>query len=249
MPMQGKNADMVSFMATYFAELNDPGFVYPRLTGAALGLPRLRAYWPFSSVTEAGNVLDLSGQARTLTNNSATVFGTSDLRVYASPDGTADYFSRADEAGLEFTGSFTVLGWFRCTRAVGSVEYFIAKGGAGLTGYHLARAAGGVLTGTVNAKSFTTTLTPATDAWSHLAMRLTASTELSVWLNGVQQVDTTSIPANPTDTANDFTIGRQSSAASGYFQGNVCQIALCGAAVSDVLIWSHFQQTRGIFGV
>ncbi len=112
MPMQAKNADLVSFMATYFAELDDPGFVYPRLAGAALGLPQLRAYWPFTSVNEGGNVYDLSGQARILTNNATATFSTSDLRAYGVTNGTSQYFSRATEAGLEFTGAMTVLGWW-----------------------------------------------------------------------------------------------------------------------------------------
>ena len=34
-----------------------------------LGLPGLRGFWQFSSVDESGDIYDLSGQSRTMTNS------------------------------------------------------------------------------------------------------------------------------------------------------------------------------------
>lgn len=250
--MQGKNADLISFMATYFAELDDPGFVWPRLTGAALALPQLRAYWPFTSADENGNVYDVSGQGRTLTNNNAATFGTSDLRVYATTNGTDEDFSRADEAGLEFAGAMTALGWWYFSRASGTEEVMLSKAGAlGGSGWYLARGTTNDLKFRINATTnVTANNVVAQDTWVHCAVRFTPSTEMAIFANGEKTTFTSSIPASITGNALAFSVN--SALASGtarYFQGNVCQIVLCGAAVSDVLIWSHFQQTRGIFGV
>jgi hypothetical protein len=252
MPMQAKNADLVSFMATYFAELDDPGFVYPRLAGAALGLPQLRAYWPFTSVDENGNVYDVSGQGRTLTNNNTATFGTSDLRVYGTTNGTDEDFSRADEAGLEFAGAMTALGWWYFSRASGTEESLMSKAGPlGASGWYFNRGTTDALTWRINNVSNSTANNLVSqNNWHHCAMRFTPSTEVAIFINGVKTAFTSSIPASITGNALAFSVN--SALATGtarYLQGNVCQIALCGAAVSDVLIWSHFQQTRGLFGV
>ena len=252
MPLQKTNTDLVDSLATYFPRNDDPGYVWARLTGAALGLPQIRAYWPFSSVDDGGNVYDLSGQGRTLTNNNTATFGTSDLRVYGVTNGTNEDFSRADEAGLEFTGAMTALGWWYFSRAAGTEEVMLSKAAAlGASGWHLARGTTDDLRFRINNTTNTTANNVvAQNTWVHCAVRLTPSTEMAIFANGEKTAFTSSIPASITGNVLAFSVN--SALASGtarYFQGNVSQVVLCGVAVSDVLIWSHFQQTRGIFGV
>jgi len=102
-----------------------------------MALPGLRGFWPTSSFNETGNAYDLSGQGRTLTYNGNPMYNYDGLVPYIDLDGTGDYLSRADEAGLDILGTETYVaaaarglttgGWFYFNNALGATEGMIAK--------------------------------------------------------------------------------------------------------------------------
>jgi hypothetical protein len=249
MPLQKLNSDLVGLLSTYFPENSDPGFCWPRMYGAAMGIPRLRGYWPFTSVNESDNVLDVSGQDRTLTNNGTATFDYTYLAAHGVLNGSSQYFSRATETGIDLTNGAFFAGWFYCSRSVGSLEYFVSKGTPGTNGYHFRRTTGGVAEFVVDTKTFTTTLALPTGSWSHIAARLDSGAKMSVWVNGETETTTSSVPTGPTTNLSAFTLGRQSNSAANYFQGKLCQFVLSSNGTFDFHAWSHFQQTRGVFGV
>jgi hypothetical protein len=110
---QEYRAESVENLSTAFPRRAETSFAWGNAISYYLGLPGLRAFWPMSSVNETGNVYDLSGQGRTLTNNNAATFGVYGLQSYATFNGVNQYLSRADEAGLDITGELTMGCWIR----------------------------------------------------------------------------------------------------------------------------------------
>src|SRR5690606_3924193 len=96
-------------------------------TAAFLNLPKLRGFWPMGSIDSSGNPQDISGQGRNLTNNNAADFGVDGLAPYIDFNGTNQYLSRGDEAGLDVTGALTFGGWFWFDNVASVEEFVIGK--------------------------------------------------------------------------------------------------------------------------
>jgi hypothetical protein len=221
-----------------------------------LSLPELRGFWPMSSVNESGNVLDLSGQARTLTNNGSAaraVYG--DLVSYFDLNGSGQYLSRADEAGLDITGAITVLGWFRMDTASASAGLFGKWTDGTQAGYLLyydnffgnlrfALSSAGTGGSSVSVAG----PTPSVGAWYFIAGRLTPSVRYSITVNGTVYSTTTSVPASIFNNTAALEIGAYNGAAN-YLNGQVGPCALCATDVSNTQCDFVFGRTRGAFGV
>lgn len=79
-----------------------------------LGLPRLRAFWPMSSLNNNNDAFDLSGQTRTLTRNGTVGLGIHNNQVaFVDADGATGYYARADETDLDITGGCCWGGWYQ----------------------------------------------------------------------------------------------------------------------------------------
>ena len=146
-----------------------------------LSLPELRAFWTMSSVNESGNALDLSGQARTLTNNATTPRGVylEYTPYFDFTPGSSQYLSRASEAGLNISGALTLALWTYLDAATtGTLEAFGGKWNT--TGnqrsYVLMGNATPAVVGRVSSNgtaetSVTSTVTLALATWYFIALR------------------------------------------------------------------------------
>jgi len=103
--------EAVENFAVAFPRRAENSFAYGNAISLYLGVEQLRAYYPFSSVDENGDVYDLSGQARTIANVNAPTFGVYSLQPYATVNGVNQAFRRGDEAGLDITAKLTIGMW------------------------------------------------------------------------------------------------------------------------------------------
>lgn len=221
--------------------------------GRTLLLPGLRAFWPFSSADQAGSVYDLSGQGRTLTMNGDPTFGFSGLAPYTALDGAGDYFSRADEAGLDVTGSLTLLAWVWFTNTASTTEHCLAKWGAsGQRSYSLLRGSAGRINSYVSGDGSSLTYiageTVGACTWVHAALRFTPGTELAVFVNHVKAVNTTGIPASIFNSTEALNLGGRAGGAEP-MTGRLCLASLCAAALSDEMILGKYHLEKRLFRV
>lgn len=241
---------------------NEPNFAWGQAGGFAL-FSQVRAFWPISSVNEAGNVYDTSGQGRTLTNTNAVTFGLQTLIPYSAFVGASSQrLTRADEAGLDITSDIFTGCWVYFTNAAAADEYIIAKWApiAGGRSYALLRRSTGVLRFQVSVDGAATTSVDSTTV-------LVASTWYYAWgmadvagsRNIYCGIDTAwwtaaGVAAIFNGTAS-FDIGA-SSAAANFLTGRVALPVLCAATQTDVVtpaisrgqIRNAYEQTRANYG-
>lgn len=223
--------------------------------GRHLALPNLRGFWPMSSADNTGAMYDMSEQGRTLTWVAPVATGIYNNRVpYSEFNATSNLF-RADEAGLSVTGSFTIGGWFWVDTSVAASMYFIAKFGTGTPqrSFLLQLLAGGAIRGVVNSSGASaqnvicdTTATILPNTWNHVVMNFTPSTSVIIWVNGVAQTFTTTIPASLFDSTANFRIGANDDAGF-VLDGRATLCFLCAAALPDTLLQELYAATRRYF--
>lgn len=233
--------------------------------GEFLGLPGLRGYWPMGAFDSSGNAIDQSGNARTLTYTGNPTFNyTTQGGPYCDYDGTGDYHTRADEAGLDILGSesyvatavrgLTVGGWFYF--AANNVEQnLICKDDRATNrSYNLRMASTGapnMFTTADGSTAFTVTgsSTMATSTWYFLTGRFRPSVAVDIFLNGASNGTNTSSPiAAIFNGTSAFRIGT-SGASSFFLTGRAGMVFLCAMALSDTAIDNIYQGTRDFYGV
>ena len=227
-----------------------------------LSLPGLRGFWPMSSFDEGGNAYDLSGQGRTLTYNGNPTYNYVGLAPYIDLDGTGDFLSRADEAGLDISGTesyvaaaaqgLTMGGWFyfnnldpnrslinKWDAATNQRAYLFQTN----TDWRFAVSNNGVAS-----KWLMTGVTPAAATWYFSVARFIPSTEVAIFVNMTKYADVTAIPASLFNSNVGLGVGG-SAAGGGLWPGRISFCFLCATALSDTMIGALFQQTRNLFGV
>lgn len=220
-----------------------------------LMLPALRLFIPFSSVDAAGNPVDLSGQARHLTNAGTSTFGVTGITPYGiTVVASGQYFHRTDESGLDVTGALTLGGWFR-TGALAGTQYCATKWHT--TGNQRAYALYFTVTGQPYFSITTdgTTGVSATGSagefsaatWHFFAGRYTPGTELAYYLDGTLTANAVGIPASIFNSSASLLLGGVSATAA--FGGYMAQFFLCAGALSVTVLDSLYDNTRGLFGV
>lgn len=253
MTVQKRNDQMIDLLATDFQRRYEPNFSVANALSTMLLLPELRGLWPFSSINESGNALDISGQGRTLNNNGTSPRGVSGLIPFVSGNGSSQYFSRADEAGLDITGSLTFGGWFTSNVFMSSQVLLSKYGSAGQISFQ-----GYVNTsqnivfnvstdGTALVGFSTTGSSFITSRWNSVIFRFTPSTELAIFINGVKFTLAAGIPASIFNSTADFRI--MANMAGFYFNGWCSLCFLCASALSDTIIKNVFEQSRAAFNV
>ncbi|RMG94048.1 MAG: hypothetical protein D6706_14430, partial [Chloroflexi bacterium] len=110
-----RNPRLYQQIATDFRKLYNPAHAWADAISMYLSLPHLRGFWPMTSINENGDVYDLSGQGRTLTNNGSVAFGTDGLVSYVNLATSGEYLSRPHEPGIDITGGLTAGCWFKKT--------------------------------------------------------------------------------------------------------------------------------------
>ena len=226
-----------------------------------LALPQLRGFWPMSSIDDAFAAYDLSKQGRTLTATSLTAasFGVKNIMPYTTYDGSADYHSRADEAGMDIASSMTMGCWFSpTTTPTGTSEVIMGKdgtGGGNDEAYSIWRQAtsgqirahmsdDGATTYQVN----NTTTVPVAGSWYFLVLRFVPSTSVDSYVNNEKKSNTSSIPATIYNTSEGFAIGaRHPSSAQRFMNGDISLAFICAASLTDSHIAALYNATKGLF--
>jgi hypothetical protein len=219
-----------------------------------LGLPGLRGFWPMSGLNTSGDIIDFSGHGLDLSLN-----GDPDVNLFG------DYYSRADEALLDITGTDTgvnsaiqglTLGcWFYTTDITpATIEFFFSKwkGVNTFRSYLLDVQTSGLLLFGISddgISATTVTIADAQDAtWHFLAGRFVPSTSIDIYLDKSKATNTTSIPASIYAGIAPLTIGANATP-DRYFAGRIALPFLCAAALSDEVVRHLYQVSRGLFGV
>lgn len=233
-----------------------------------LALCGLRGFWPMSAFGSGGTCYDQSGNGRTLTYNGNPVYGYDGQAPYIRFDGTGDYLGRADEAGLDITGTETYVlagqrgltlgGWFWPENAV-SGQYLMSKwAGGGNLSYAL------ILSGNVagdpvafyisddgagfdNVASVTGYTT---STWHWVVGRFNdadTGEELAAWLDNEKTTVTTARNAIFSGAA-PFNISGFNNG-SALYTGRASFCFLCAAALSDETISFLREQTKVMYGV
>jgi hypothetical protein len=162
------------------------------------------------------------------------------------------------EAGLDITGTesyvagaargLTLGGWFWQDAAASFAVY---TGKAGGTYAYLLYNPGPLSPGD-NVRFQITDTTPTSysvdgslggfNKWVWLVGRFTPSTELKLWCNLTTWTNTSGIPASIRTTTAGYDVGNS-------LVGRASCCFVCAAALSDAILSSLYQQTRGAFGV
>lgn len=265
MPEQRRNSAMISTLSGEFQRRYEAAFAWKSACSAFLALPGLRGFWPMSSFNEAGNAYDLSGQGRTLTNVSTSLYNYDALAPYIEFDGTADYLRRADEAGLDILGTeayvnaaargLTLGGWFWIDTTTGTTQTFMSKlSGVGVNrSYYLVYLDPAATvqfaieaTGGAGITSVTSVATVSFQGWYFLAGRFDTPNH-TAWVNDVART-VAGGPAGINNSGADFDIGAWQGP-NDLLDGRASLCFLCAAALSDAMVLSLFHQTRAAFGI
>lgn len=255
--IQQRNTELVDILSTDFIRRNEATVAWGKAVGMHQMLPGLRGFWPMSSSDETGAAFDLSGQGRTLAYNGNPLYSVENLHPGIALDGTGDYLSRADENGLDITGTdatiaaalrgLTLGGWFTFD-AFDNDAGLIQKLNNGADSYGLFEST----TGTnhaymqINGDSLSSGAL-VTGQWYHIIMRFTPSTQYGIFVNGTWVTSAAGVDASMSHaTASDLYFGRWS---TNYFQGWMSLCFLCAAALPDRVIQALYQHSRTLFGV
>lgn len=253
-------------MRTYFVEKSAPTTAWMNAIALYSSLPRLRAFWPISSANEAHSLFDFSEQARTLTRGHAAAtgdMGNTNLAVYIDVTAaSSQYWSRADEAGLDVLGAahndtgLTIGAWvWFDAESIGTTigiltkwvslgdqrAYRLIKDGSDLASFGVSSA--GTL-GTV-VESTNTNITLVKETWYFVAGVMTPSTSLVCWVDLDKFTNIVGVPANVFASTAAFQLASYDD--SFFLDGKIAFPFLCAAPLSDTIIKSIYHQTRALF--
>lgn len=262
-----RNDQLVDALGADFQRRYEASFAWRVACSMYQALPGLRGFWPTSAFGSTGQAFDLSGNGRTLTYNGDPEYNYVGLAPYLECDGTGDYLSRADEAGLDIIGNESYVGaaaqgltlglwiWWDVV-TINTFDGIIGKwGGVGQRAYNLLAFEGATrpylgisVDGTAQTLVVHPT-TPVIDTWYFLAGRFDPSAQISIFLNDVPEDNAVAIPATIFNSNAAFEIMRRASGAGTETTGRCSFAFLCAAALSDAQILGLFHQTKAMFGV
>jgi hypothetical protein len=218
-------------------------------------LPELRGLWPMSSVNEGGHILDLSGQGRTLTNNGGAGRSVTPAGApFVSLNGTSQYLSRADEAGLDITGNLSLGAWIYLTALPAVAGCVVGKiTGAG-NAYRLQVVnVGGVgyldfiVTGATEVSARSAVPVPV-GQWVLVGGLFSPSAYVISRVNTSAAVNVTAIPASLNNVAAPFTVGAMGFP-DYYLPGYVSLPVVCAAQIPTERWNGLYEAGRHLFGV
>lgn len=268
MPIQRRNDELVSLLGADLQRRYESGFAWRTACSTILALPGLRGFWPMSAFESGGNCFDQSGNGRTLTYNGNPVYNFDGLAPYIRFDGTGDYLSRADESGLDITGTetyvaaghmgLTIGGWFRPEDTTNAQSILTKYGAVGNYSYALnlfGHVAGDPVDFRIsddgtNTSAVTSTSGYTANEWYFIAGRFNdadTGAELAVWLN--DELTTAATARASIFSGNGpLNISGQNNGTALY-TGRASLCFLCATALADATVWAIYQQTRALFKV
>jgi hypothetical protein len=225
-------------------------------------LPLLRAFWPMTSIDGGGDVVDLSGQGRTLSLNNVfygTAFGLYMPALTWSV--TNGELSRSDETGLNWNGfsdlvngGITIMAWVHPSWTGSSGRAPIVSKGDGGTAveYNLRVHRGTYLPRLeIGSDSFEGSNPIDETTWNFVAATYDETDDsYTMRVNGLHEAGTSGSPS-PSATTDDFYVGRYDHAANGdeYWRGGITLVALSMGAVSEDILHNVYEATRPLFGL
>lgn len=260
MTTQIRNNEMVNLLRADFQPRYEPNFALAEACSTYLNLPGLRAFLPCSSSDSSGNLIDLSGQGRTFTNNATATYNRYNLATYIDLNGSTQYFFRADEAGLDFLGTDTfyvfkglsLYAWIWID-AWNSYNGILTKIGATLANSNYETIADG-FANTINysvfngANRYSSPSVPVSlNRWIFMCARYNPSTSLDLYIDGTNYTNTVGIPASLNNSTGNVEIGR--AVGNPTFNGRLSLIGLYAAYHSAAQVFSVYQTTKSLFGV
>lgn len=230
------------------------------------GLPALRAYWPMNVLNSSGDILDISGAGITLTRTATLMEAAAVVRRGLFFNGTTAYLRRADGADVDYSGDNTTLtgvagrrgltisAWIRPS-ALSSQQGIVTKWvGGGNLSYVLqipsaaqtqVRAAV-----SVDGTAETSVLHPAVmsiNNYYHVVLRFAKSTSMDVFVDGVKETNTTSIPASIYNGTAQLNIGARASGTADFYSGYISDVFVSDAALLDGTIVDYYNLTAPMY--
>lgn len=240
------------------------------LFGQYMSLPGLVGFWPghFGNGTNLGFLRDIGGQDLHLTRNAAAGFPLTSVlangAMYINFADGGDYVSHADHTLFDIIGTegqyisarrgLTMGAWVYFDDAASTEEYFMAKwGGAADLSYQIRRTSGGLIRFGITSDGSTGVAQSSTSSvgqaqWAFACGTFEPSTEVSVFLNGDKDSNTTSIPASIFNSSAAFEIGGRNGGNDG-IDGRVALPFLTATHLTDEVILNLFESSRPYFGV
>jgi hypothetical protein len=267
MPVSERNPELLDLLQGEFQRKYEPNFASGNAISHGRMLPGLRGFWPMSTISNTGTVLDASDLGKTLTRNGSIVHGYTNLIPWAYYDGVGDFHSRADEADLDILGTeayvqapfngLTIGGWFSVDVLAGAIQGLIGKwnqNAVNQRSYTLWVTAGNVVqfgVSSTGANTFFATSTAVMVArqWFFAAGRFFPNTEVAVWHNGTKNTNVAAMPAAIFNSTAQLNVGAHSNGGLGLLTGYVSLCFLSCQALSDTFMFNYYQQTRALFGI
>jgi 3-phytase len=164
-------------------------------------------------------------------------------------NGSTSYVRVQDREDLNFTtGDFSVEAWAKPETLTGMVV--LQKGestGYDTWQYRLSVTAGGLWRGTVFAGDSNVTVTsptePSTSEWTHLVM-VRAGKSLKLFVNGAEAAST-KFSGSVNSSKGMLAIGRTGGNSSGYFRGQIDEVAVYPSALSAARVSAHYAEGSG----
>lgn len=266
--------ELRTVLTPYFVskrEFYSPFIMWPLAISAFQSLPALRGFWlggQYEGSSGVHELADISGCGQNLTETGNPPTGhTANGAVYSKFTGS-NWYSDADSVHWDITGTetgtltaqrgITIGAWVYFGTTASAVEYILCKGyGGSEISYVLRREATGEAQFYVSVDGTATTAATsvasmASAGWYFVVGRFDPSTEVSVFLNGVEAINTTSIPASIYAGAADlFMAGRDDGATPGLWlmDGNISMAFICAAYINDYSLIRLYELSRIAFGV
>lgn len=234
-------------------------------------LTGLRGFWPMSSVDENGDAYDLSEQGRSLSINGNPTYDYGlGIAPFLEMDGVGDYADRADEAGLDITGTeifilpasrgLTIGGWFFNGRLateealIGKWDASFPEGPANQRSYLLEKLATDRIQFYISDDGIaqdivTDDVDIEEDRWNFIVGRYDPSTELALFVNGRNIPTAGTAMASIFNSTADLNVGAHDNGAASLLQGSASHCFLCAAQLSSQVINALYQQSRSLFKV
>lgn len=256
------NAELVRYLRAHFPHLRSPLYAWGSAVSAMQLLPGLRGLWGMGAFSDTGAAFDQSGNGRTLTYNGNPLYNRQGLVPYIDLDGTGDYLSRADEAGLDLTGTeawvasglagLTVGCWARldsiaATAALvskwnttGNQRSYLLEYVTG-NGFRMQVSSNGTIT-----DSATATANATASRWYFVAGRFQPASQVSLWVDDTQR-DEATILAGAFNSTAEFNVGAHGAGSTALLNGQVALVFICAAALPDGVVRSVYHLTRSLF--
>ena len=158
------------------------------------------------------------------------------------------YFDMGNPALLQITGALTLEAWVQGTGAGNWSGDIQSKRATGSVAWQLSfgLAAFNQLSAKIVGKQLNSSRNLNDRYWHHVAMVYIPSTSLSIYIDGMLDVQSTSsIPASITNFAVSARIGGTSDGLSSFSQGAVDEVALYSKAIDVTRLLAHYRIGRG----